>query len=72
MLRMGLMFLFGTFSHSIITIIAYQFYFRYSIVNGGIGGTMISNIHPFIWIIIIIELVISAGLIRLGTKEKSK
>ena len=72
MLKMGLMFLFGTISHSIITVIAYQFYFRYSMANGGIGGTMISNIHPFIWMIIIIEFLISVFLINLGIKEKGK
>ena len=72
MLKLGLMFLFGTFSHTILTIIAYQFYFRYAVHNGGIGGTMISNIHPVIWVIIIIEIIISVVLIILGTKKNTE
>lgn len=72
MLRFGLVFLFGTFSHIIITLVMYQFYFRYAMTAGGIGGTIISNIHPFIGIIILLELVISVTLIISGLKEKSR
>ncbi len=72
MLRFGLTFLFGTFSHIIITLVMYQFYFRYAMTVGGIGGTIISNIHPFIVVIIVLELVISVALIISGLKEKSR
>lgn len=64
------MFLFGTFSHIILTIFTYQFYFKYAALNGGIGGTIISNIHTIIWIIIVSELVISLILIKSGIQEK--
>ena len=69
MLKLGLMFLFGTFSHGLLTIIAYEFYFRYAMINGGVGGDMISNIHPFIFIILVIEIMISVVLITLGMKD---
>jgi len=71
MLKFGLMFLFGTFSQAIVAIISYHFYFRYAQTTGGVGGTIITNIHPLIWIIIISELVISAFLIKYGLKDKS-
>lgn len=69
MLKSGLMFLFGTFSHGILTIIAYEFYFRYALSTGGVGGDIISNIHPFIFVILIIEIIISLVLITLGMKD---
>ena len=71
MLKIGLMFLFGTFTQAIIAIISYHFYFRYAQTTGGVYGSIISNIHPLIWIIIISELVISAFLIKSGLKDKS-
>ncbi len=72
MLKFGLTFLFGTFSHIIITLVLYQFYFRYAMTAGGVGGTITSNIHPFIGIIILLELVISVSLIISGLIEKNR
>lgn len=69
MLKTGLKFLFGTLSQIIFVIIAYQFYFRYAQTTGGVGGTVISNIHPIIWAIVMVELVISGILIALGFKK---
>lgn len=72
MLKLGLMFLFGTFSHAIITIISYQFYFRYAQTTGGVGGNIVSNIHPLIWVMIASEFVISTFLIIAGLKENAE
>jgi hypothetical protein len=71
MLKMGLVSLFWTFSQSITIIIVYQFYFRYALTHGGIGGTMLDNIHPIVWVIIILEYIISIGLIYIGVKGKN-
>lgn len=56
---------------SITVIITYQFYFRYALTHGGIGGTMLSSIHPLVWVITILEYIISIGLMYIGAREKN-
>jgi hypothetical protein len=46
MVKFGLRLLFGTFTQLIAVIISYEFYFKYAANTGGIGGDLISNIHP--------------------------
>ncbi len=70
MFKLGVQMLFWTFTQFISVIIAYQFYFRYSITHGGIGGTVLSNIHPIIWFIVFLELIFSIILIIKDDNKK--
>jgi hypothetical protein len=72
LLKFGLELLFGAFTQLIVVIISYEFFFKYSVSNGGIGGDVISNIHPLIWVIIVFELIISFCLLATGIKEKNQ
>ncbi|MBK5241925.1 MAG: hypothetical protein JJD95_11955 [Clostridium sp.] len=72
MLKSGLSLFFGTCTQLIIVIVSYEFFFKYSANTGGIGGDLISNIHPLIWIIIAIELIMSFCLLAIGIKDKNK
>lgn len=73
MLKTGIFLLFGTFTQLIAVIIAYEFFFKYAAAHGGIGFTdSISAIKPVIWVLIIIELILSVILIRLGLKHEMK
>ncbi len=71
-MNIGLRLFFGTFTQLIVVIISYEFFFKYSANTGGIGGNLISNIHPLIWIIIAIELIMSFCLLAIGIKDKTK
>lgn len=70
MFKSGLMLLFGTFTQLIAVIISYEFFFTYSKGHGGIFGTPMSNIHPLIWIIIVVEIIISFYLLSISKKNK--
>lgn len=70
MLKFGLRLLFGIFTQLIAVIISYEFFFEYSKNNGGVGGTPISNIHPLIWIIIVLEIIISFYILSISNKNK--
>jgi len=63
--------LFGTFTQLIVVIISYEFIFRYALSHGGIGAVnSINAIDPLIWVIIVLELIISICLLAIGIKEK--
>ena len=63
MKRLGLISLFFTGFQLIITIICYEFYWVYRLTNGGIGGTPIKQVHSLIWLVLLVELIISLYLI---------
>ncbi|MGV8981651.1 hypothetical protein [Clostridium sp.] len=72
MFKSGLRVLFGTLTQLIVVIISYQFYFKYAVGHGGIGGTPVSIIPPLIWIIIVFELIMAFCLLAIGIKDKNK
>ena len=71
-LKSGLRLLFGTFTQLIVVIISYEFYFKYAVSHGGIGGSPISIIPSLIWTIIVFELIMSFCLLAIGIKDKNK
>jgi uncharacterized membrane protein YvbJ len=71
-MTLGIKLLFATFTQILIVIVAYEFYFVYRMSNGGIIGTAIENIHPLIWCIGIIELIISVTIIIWGANFKTR
>ena len=71
MFKSGLRLLFGTFTQLIAVIVSYEFFFKYAASHGGIGAiNSISAINPLIWVIIIMELMVSICLLVIGIKEK--
>lgn len=63
MKKLGFSLLFFTFYQLITVVIASQFYWVYKMVNGGVGGNFLSQIHWLVWFILAIEFVISLYLI---------
>ncbi|KPU43958.1 hypothetical protein OXPF_21230 [Oxobacter pfennigii] len=70
MFKSGLKLLFGALTKMTFVIIAYEFYFRYAMINGGIGkASVFDAIHPIIKFIIVTEILISVLLIIIGAKR---
>ncbi|MDF2985872.1 MAG: hypothetical protein K0R50_1382 [Eubacterium sp.] len=72
LIKYGIGLIFLIIFEVIITVIAYEFYFVYSMNHGGVGGTVLSNIHPFIWILITIEAVIAILVVIWGAFQRNK
>ncbi|KPU43279.1 hypothetical protein OXPF_27200 [Oxobacter pfennigii] len=70
MFKYGLKLLFGALTKMTFVIIAYEFYFRYALITGGIGkASAFDAIHPIIKLIIVTEILISILLIIIGVKK---
>ncbi len=69
MKKLGLALLFFTFFQLICVMITTQFYWIYKWSHGGVGGGILYHVHWLVWVILIIEFVISAAL---SLKHESK
>lgn len=68
----GIKLLFSVFIQLLIVIMVYEFYFVYGMSHGGISGNVIGKIHPLIWLIETIELIISVAIIGWGSSFRVK
>jgi len=71
-LKFGVGILFFTLFQVMAVIIAYEFYWAYILGRGGVNGTAISNVHPAIWFILVVEILISLIAIMWGVRLKEK
>ena len=72
-IKAGIAFLFGTFTHLIAIIIWNECIWNVKRLNGGVGGSPLSNINPVLKSIVIYEFLISVLLILTGVYlEKRK
>jgi len=70
LLKFGLALLFLVIFEFILVTIAYEFYFVYRMKNGGISGSVISNVHPSIWILMTVEFIISISITVWGIRTR--
>jgi len=66
LLKAGIAFLFGTFTHYIFIIIWTEHVWMIKFLNGGVGGTVAENINPLFYSIINKEFALSILLILIG------
>jgi magnesium-transporting ATPase (P-type) len=71
-LMFGIGILFFTIFQVIAVIISYEFYWFYRLGKGGVSGSSISNVHPAIWFMLFIEILISLIVIMWGVRLKEK
>ena len=69
MRKLGLILLFFTFYQLISVIIATQFYWFYRWSHGGVSGGVLNHIHWVVWIVLIIEFIIS---VTMALRNESK
>lgn len=71
-MKFGISMLFFSFFQVMAVIIAYEFYWVYRLDKGGVMGSAISNVHPIIWVILVVEILISLITILWGARLKEK
>jgi hypothetical protein len=71
-LKFGIGILFFTIFQVMAVIIAYEFYWVYRLGKGGVSGSSISNVHPAIWFMLFIEILVSLIVIMWGVRLKEK
>lgn len=72
LIALGMGFLYVAFSQILIVIMVHEFYFVYLRSNGGVYGGGLQNIHPIIWGVIIIEILIAIIIIIWGFNFKKE
>lgn len=71
MVKYGIGLLFFAIFQLFAVIVAYEFLLVYKQTHGGVGGTVIENIHPLIWFLWLLEICVSLAIIIWGANIKS-
>ena len=71
MLETGFKLLFSTFAQLIFVVLAYEYYILYKLkMFGQANLELLKNVNSLIWLIIVIQLLISLALIVYGWSHK--
>lgn len=55
---------------AVAVVILYEFYWVYRLGHGGIAGTVLGYVHPLIWFLFIIQVIIAIGILCWGAGMK--
>ena len=70
MKNLGLQLLFFTFYQLIMTILVSDFIWAYRHAHGGVTEGLLNQIHFLIWIVIVVEIMISVTVIIKGNENR--
>lgn len=70
LVKLGLGLMFFCALEMIAVIIAYEYYWVYRLNNGGVTGSVIENVHPLVWVLCVVQVILSFIALGWGASMK--